>query len=77
MIKIEGLEAFRPCNRNRGALVNQDDRALEAYREQRALRYQMISAPDRINKLDEEVKDIKKDLGDIKELLLQVLERNK
>lgn len=77
MIKLEGLEAFKPCNKNRGALVNNDDRALDAYREQRALRYKMMSAPDRINKLDEEVQDIKKDLGDIKELLLQVLERNR
>lgn len=55
---------------NRGALLNTNSTALDAYWKKRATRRRMSNMSERMDKMEQ-------DVGDIKSLLLQLLERSK
>lgn len=77
MIKIDSIETFVAPKNNHGALINNDHRGLEAYRKHRMEREKLFNATNRINTIEEEVRDLKNDISDLKALLIKALEQNK
>lgn len=70
LIKVQGTTLVRDTQSM--ALVNQDKNGLEAYMKQRQ---HMASQAEQINTLESDMEDIKKDMKEIKKLVMLLLEK--
>ena len=68
-------DGFARSSNNMGAVVNVQDDNLVAYRKQRKHVTKMINDSDKINNLEKELGDIKSEMSEIKQLILQVINK--
>jgi hypothetical protein len=70
---LKPKEGFINQNDTPNILVNVDDSALDAYKKQRDYIKNTFSKFEEINNLKQEVAEIKSDISEIKQLLIQSL----
>jgi DNA-binding transcriptional regulator YhcF (GntR family) len=68
-------DGFIRSVQNKGAVINTDDSALNAYRKQRATFMDLQKNSKEINKLKNEIGQIKEDISSIKELIIKALSK--
>lgn len=72
LVQITGTTLYRDTETM--ALVNKDVSGLEEYKMKRRM---MATQKEEINKVRQELDSIKSDMGDIKQMLLQLMQKGK
>ena len=77
---IEGFSQYKKDTAN-GGVVNTDTRSFENYKMTRMVAMQRFSehqhTQETVTHLQDEINSIKSDIGDIKDILLKILEKGK
>lgn len=78
LTKVEGFNSLRKDTAN-GGVVNVDKMAFNAHKAQKAIALQNVhaqkSTQDSVTRLQDEINTLKTDLTDIKQMLIQILDK--